>query len=53
MGSLKKGKLNRFILYKNTIINLLRLHETNFARLTDVRFTKSGFPPLGNFYVRK
>ena len=33
--------------------NLLRLHETTFSRLTDVRFSNGGFPLWGNFYVRR
>ena len=32
---------------------MLWLHETNFSRLTDVSFTKGGFPLLDNFYVRR
>ena len=31
----------------------MRSHETTFSSLTDVRFTKGGFPLLGSFYVLK
>ena len=32
---------------------MVSLKKGKFSRLTDVRFTKGGFPLLGNFYLRK